>query len=71
MPFGFDPRKLVDDEKKLKKEEVVEAVNKQLTYDEELERSEANIRKNSNIKNALDTVGQIVREFKECYPVLN
>ena len=28
MPFGFDPRKLVDDEKKLKKEEVVEAVNK-------------------------------------------
>ena len=64
MPFGFDPRKLVDDEKKLKKEEVVEAVNKQLTYDEELERSEANIRKNSNIKNALDTVGQIVREFK-------
>ena len=64
MPFGFDPRKLVDDEKKLKKEEVVEAVNKQLTYDEELERSEANIRKNSNIKNALDTVGQIGSEFK-------
>ena len=64
MPFGFDPRKLVDDEKKLKKEEVVEAVNKQLTYDEELEKSEANIRKNSNIKNALDSVSQIVREFK-------
>ena len=50
MPFGFDPRKLVEDEQKLKKEEVVEAVDKQLSYDEEVERGEANIRKQSNIK---------------------
>jgi len=62
--FGFDPRKLVDDEKKLKKEEVVEAVDKQLSFDEVVEQNETALRKKSNIKNALDSVSQVLREFK-------
>ena len=64
MVFGFDPRKLVDDEKKLKKEEVVEAVDKQLSFDEVVEQNETALRKKSNIKNALDSVSQVLREFK-------
>ena len=40
MVFAFDPRKLVDDEQKLKKEEVVDAVDKQLSYDELVEKHE-------------------------------
>jgi len=64
MVFAFDPRKLVDDEQKLKKEEVVDAVDKQLSYDELVEKHDTALRKKSNIKNALDSVGEIVREFK-------
>ncbi len=64
MVFAFDPRKLVDDEQKLKKEEVVDAVDKQLSYDELVEKHDTALRKKSNIKNALDSVSQIVREFK-------
>ena len=64
MVFAFDPRKLVDDEQKLKKEEVVDAVDKQLSYDELVEKHDTALRKKSNIKNALDSVSEIVREFK-------
>ena len=64
MVFGFDPRKLVDEEKKLKKEEVVEAVDKQLSFDDVVEQNETRLRKRSNIKNALDSVSEIIREYK-------
>ena len=50
MVFGFDPRKLVDDEKKLKKEEVVEAVDKQLSFDEVVEQNETALRKKATLK---------------------
>ena len=64
MVFGFDPRKLVDEDKKEKKKEIDDAVWEQVSLDEEEEKKENQLRRTSNIKNALNTVDQIVREFK-------
>ena len=64
MVFGFDPRKLVEEDKKEKKKEVEDVVWEQVSIDEEEEKKENQLRRTSNIKNALSTVDQIIREFK-------
>ena len=65
MVFGFDPRKLVEEEQEDKKKEVKEAVDSVLTFEEEAEKNEAFIRKQSNISNAFDTAFKTLkRAFK-------
>ena len=64
MVFGFDPRKLVEEEQEDKKKEVKEAVDSVLTFEEEAEKNEAFIRKQSNISNAFDTAFKTLREFQ-------
>ena len=64
MVFGFDPRKLVDEDKKEKKKEVEDVVWEQVSIDEEEEKKENQLRRTSNIKKALTQVDQIIREFK-------
>ncbi len=41
MVFGFDPRKLVEEDKEDKKKEVKEAVDSVLSFEEEAEKNEA------------------------------
>ena len=64
MVFGFDPRKLVDEDQENKKKEVKEAVDSVLTFEEEAEKNEAFIRKKSTISNAFDTAFKVLREHK-------
>jgi len=64
MVFGFDPRKLVEEDQKDKKKEVKEAVDSVLTFEEEAEKNEAFIRKQSNISNAFDGAFKALREHK-------
>jgi hypothetical protein len=64
MVFGFDPRKLVEEDQENKKKEVKEAVDSVLTFEEEAEKNEAFIRKQSNISNAFDTAFKTLREFQ-------
>ena len=64
MVFGFDPRKLVEEDQEDKKKEVQEAVDSVLTFEEEAEKNEAFIRKQSNISNAFDTAFKTLREHK-------
>jgi len=69
MVFGFDPRKLVEEDQEDKKKEVKEAVDSVLTFEEEAEKNEAFIRKQSNISDAFDTAFKTLREhqFKKKY----
>ena len=64
MVFGFDPRKLVKEDQDDKKKEVKEAVDSVLTFEEEAEKNEAFIRKQSNIANAFDTAFKTLREYQ-------
>jgi hypothetical protein len=64
MVFGFDPRKLVEEDQEDKKKEVKEAVDSVLTFEEEAEKNEAFIRKQSNISEAFDTAFKTLREFQ-------
>jgi hypothetical protein len=64
MVFGFDPRKLVEEDQEDKKKEVKEAVDSVLTFEEEAEKNEAFIRKQSNISDAFDTAFKTLREFQ-------
>ena len=64
MVFGFDPRKLVEEDQEDKKKEVKEAVDSVLTFEEEAEKNEAFIRKQSNISNAFDTAFKTLREHQ-------
>jgi len=64
MPFGFDPRKLVEEEQEDKKKEVKAAVDKVLTFEEEAEKNEAFIRKQSNIATAFDSGFKALREHQ-------
>ena len=64
MVFGFDPRKLVEEEQEDKKKEVKEAVDSVLTFEEEAEKNEAFLRKKSKISNAFDTAFKTLREFQ-------
>ena len=69
MVFGFDPRKLVEEDQEDKKKEVKEAVDSVLTFEEEAEKNEAFIRKQSNISSAFDNAFKVLREhqFKKKY----
>jgi hypothetical protein len=64
MVFGFDPRTLVEEDQDEKKKEVKKAVDSVLTFEEEAEKNEAFIRKQSNIANAFDTAFQTLRDFQ-------
>ena len=64
MVFGFDPRKLVEEDQEDKKKEVKEAVDSVLTFEEEAEKNEAFIRKQSNISNAFDSAFKTLREHQ-------
>ena len=64
MVFGFDPRKLVEEAQEKKKKEVKEAVDSVLSFEEEAEKNEAFIRKQSTISNAFDTAFKTVREHQ-------
>ena len=64
MVFGFDPRKLVEEDQEDKKKETKEAIDSVLTFEEEAEKNEAFIRKQSNISNAFDTAFKTLREHK-------
>ena len=64
MVFGFDPRKLVEEDQEDKKKEVKEAVEKTLSFEEEAEKNEAFMRKQSTISDAFDTAFKTLREFQ-------
>ena len=64
MVFGFDPRKLVEEDQEDKKKEVKEAVDSVLSFEEEPEKNEAFIRKKSDISNAFDTAFKTLREHQ-------
>ena len=70
MVFGFDPRKLVEEDKKEKKKEVEDVGWEQVSIDEEEEKKENQLRRTSNIKKALTQVDQIIREFKDARLIL-
>ena len=63
MVFAFDPRKLVDAEKKKKQDEAKEEIKK-VSYDEEKAQLEKNLQKNKNVQEALSIADQAIREFK-------
>ena len=64
MVFGFDPRKLVEEDQEDKKKEVKEADDSVLTFEEEAEKNEAFIRKKSTISDAFDTAFKTLREYQ-------
>jgi len=64
MPFGFDPRKLTEEDKDNKKKEVDDVVFEQAQIDLEALDKENRIRKQSNISKAFDSAIQVVREFQ-------
>ena len=64
MVFGFDPRKLVEEDQENKKKEVKEAVDSVLSFEEEAEKNEAFIRNQSNISDAFDSAFKAIREHK-------
>ena len=61
MPFGFDPRKLIDEDKKNKKEEEKKAWYEREELDKAEEEYENSLRRKSNIKNAFDSAFQTLR----------
>ena len=64
MPFGFDPRKLIEEEKENKKVESDGTIWKQAQIDQEALEIANNLRRKSNINEALTKVDQNIREFK-------
>ena len=62
MPFGFDPRKLIEEDKDNKKKETEEVVFEQAKIDQEALDKENRLRKQSNISKAFDSVTQLIRE---------
>ena len=64
MPFGFDPRKLIKEDKENKKVESDGTIWKQAQIDQEALEIANSLRRKSNFTNALTKVDQIVREFK-------
>jgi len=64
MPFGFDPRKLVEEDQQEKDKETKEAIDSVLTFEEVAEKNEAFIRNKSTISNAFDSAFKALREHK-------
>ena len=64
MPFGFDPRKLTQEDKDNKKKEVDDVVFEQSQIDLETLDKENRVRKQSNIAKAFDSAIQMLREHQ-------
>jgi len=64
MPFGFDPRKLVEEDQQEKDKETKEAIDSVLTFEEIAEKNEAFIRNKSTISDAFDGAFKALREHK-------
>ena len=64
MPFGLEPRKLVEETKKKEKEEQDNIVWETIAKDIEVEETEKALRKKSKITDALDMAEQAIRESK-------
>ena len=61
MVFGFDPRKLIDEDKKNKKEEEKKAWYEREELDKAEEEYENSLRRASNIKEGMDSAFQTLR----------
>jgi hypothetical protein len=64
MVFGFDPRTLIEEDQEDKKKETKEAIDSVLTFEEEAEKNETFIRKQSKISDAFDGAFKALREHK-------
>jgi len=64
MVFGFDPRKLVEERKKLEQEKENDVVKKQQLEDQQRIDKENSLRRNSNLKDGLDSATKAIREFR-------
>ena len=64
MPFGFDPRKLVQEDKELEKNKEKKVINEQLDYDEQVAATEARIERQKSIQAGIDMAEQAIRETK-------
>ena len=64
MPFGFDPRKLVEETKKKEKENEENIIWETIAKDIDAEEKEKALRKKSVIKESLDKAEQAIRESK-------
>ena len=63
MPFGFDPRKLIEEDNQEEDNKVKEAIKKTLTYEDQIEENEATIRKRSDIADNFSEVDKALREL--------
>jgi len=64
MGFGLKPRDLVEEDKQDKEKEVKAAVDSVLSFEEEKEKNDAFIRKQSSIANAFDTAFKALRDHQ-------
>ena len=62
MPFGFDPRKLIEENNLEEDKKIKEAIKKTLTFEEHVEANETAIRKRSDIANNFSEVDKAIRE---------
>jgi len=63
MPFGFDPRKLIEEDNLEEDNKIKEAVKKTLTFDDQIEANETAIRKRSDIADNFSEVDKALREL--------
>ena len=64
MPFGFDPRKLIEEDNQESDNKVKEAIKKTLTFEEQVEENETSIRKRSKIADNFSDVDKALREVR-------
>ena len=62
MPFGFDPRKIIEEDNQEEDNKVKEAIKKTLTFEEQIEENETTIRKRSDISKNFSEVDKALRE---------
>ena len=62
MPFGFDPRKLIEENSLEEDKKIKAAIKKTLTFEEQVEANETAIRKRSDIANNFSEVDKAIRE---------
>ena len=62
MPFGIDPRKIIEEDNQEEDKKVKEAIKKTLTFEEQIEENETTIRKRSDISKNFSEVDKALRE---------
>jgi hypothetical protein len=62
MPFGIDPRKIIEEDNQEEDNKVKEAIKKTLTFEEQIEENETTIRKRSDISKNFSEVDKALRE---------